>query len=291
MKRLQKPPVGKTKEKKQEPLAEGLQITVATGPNGNRLWRKMSDAEIVGFAQKFMEEEGLNGRRELQNADCGLYNVLRKRKLLGEVGLEKKVESWRDMSNEEIVEFAQKLVEEREIANIADLSKIHPRVHSALRRRGLIRRIKFEEKRRSWKEMSDEEIVEIARKLMEQKGMAERTELSKFDYGLYQVLAKRKLLDDVGFVQKRKKKRSWKNMDDAELVEFAYEFVEKNEICGRKELSNADSGLYEILRIRGLLDQAFGRVDQQRNERARDAVIDALTEFAATDEKPEVGVA
>ena len=52
----------------------------------------------------------------------------------------------------------------------------------------------------------------------------------------------------------------------------------------------ADCGLYGVLRERGLLDCTFARVEQQRNDKARDAVIDALTKFANS-EKPEVGVA
>ncbi len=116
MKRLQKPPVGKTKEKKQEPLAEGLQVTIPTGPKGRRLWRKTSDEEIVQYAKKLMEEKGADGREKLQKADSGLYRVLRKRGLFDKVGFEKKLRSWRGMSDGKLLNLARKKMEKEGIS-------------------------------------------------------------------------------------------------------------------------------------------------------------------------------
>ncbi len=172
----------------------------------------------------------------------------------------------------------------------SELKETDKGVYIVLLRRGLIDNVGFEEKRRSWKEMSNEEIVEIARKLMEQKGMAKRTELSKFDYGLYQVLAKRKLLDEVEFVQKKRTGRPWGGMSNEEVVEFARKFMKEKDITGREELKKADCGLYQVLRKKGLLNHAFANIEKQRTDQARQDVIDALTKFANS-EKPEVGVA
>ena len=79
-------------------------------------------------------------------------------------------------------------------------------------------------------------------------------------------------------------------MSDEEIVEYTSKVIEEKEVSGRNELDTVDSGLYEILRQRGLLDRAFARMEQQRDNSARDAVIDALTKFA-NNEKPEAGVA
>ncbi len=78
-------------------------------------------------------------------------------------------------------------------------------------------------------------------------------------------------------------------MSDEEVVEFAKSVVKEKKITGRDELKKTDSGLYEVLRIRGLLDQVLANIEQQRSDSARDAVIDALTEFANSEK--EVGIA
>ncbi len=289
MRKMQKPPVGKTREKKQEPLAEGLQI-VPTDSAGRRLWKKMNDEQIVEFAKKLMEEKGLTKRKELQKADQGLYFVLRIRGLLGEVGFDDKLRSWKDMSNTEVVEFAQKFMEENGITWRSELKKADCGLYGVLKRRGLLGEVGFEEKKRKeriWTKMDEEEIVEVARRSVKEREITERDELKKTDSGLYEVLRKRGLLDKVGLEER---KRAWNKMSDEEVVEFAQKFMEKKKITGRIGLQKADSGLYEVLRKRGLLDRVFAHIERQRDDNARDAVINALTEFAKS-ENPEVEIA
>jgi len=50
-----------------------------------RSWKKMSDDEIVEFAKRAMEEKEIGSRKELENTDGGLYNVLWRRGLLDSV--------------------------------------------------------------------------------------------------------------------------------------------------------------------------------------------------------------
>ncbi|MFH1684881.1 MAG: hypothetical protein ABH983_01105, partial [Candidatus Micrarchaeota archaeon] len=161
MRKLQRPPVGKPREKKQEPLAEGLQV-IPTDSRGRRLWNKVDDKKIVEFAKRVMKEKAIIGRRELEKADCGLYHILLRRGLIDEVG--------------------------------------------------------FEQKQRSWKDMSDGEVVEFAKIVVKGKEITERNELQKADSGLYRVLWKRGLLDEVGFKKKSKKERHWKDLSDEEIV-------------------------------------------------------------------------
>ncbi len=237
MKRLQKPPVGKTKEKKQEPLAEGLQIAVPTDSAGRRMWSRMSDEEVVEYARKVMKENEISGRTELKETDSGLYKVLRERGLLDEVGFEEK---WR--------------------------------------------------KEMPWKDMSDEEVVGYARKEMEKKKITGRNELQKADMRLYSILRERGLLDEIGFEEKRRKDRPWKDMSDEEIIEYAKKGIGDNGINSRYKLQKDDSGLYGVLKRRGLFGRVFANIEKQKTEKARDDVIDALTKFANS-EKPEVGVA
>ncbi len=230
MKRLQKPPVAEAKTSKKEPLAEGLQV-VPVDSAGRRIWRDISDEKVVDIARKFIEERGITGRRELYEADCGLYEILRKRRLLDEVGFEVKR--------------------------------------------------KNQQKRRPWSRMNDNELVEFARKFIEERGITGRKELYEVDCGLYSTLRIRRLLSRVGFVEKRRKERSWKDMGNGEIIEYAQKVIEEKEIIGRKDLKTVDRGLYQVLCKRGLVDFAFANIEKQRTDDARDAVIDALSAFGS----------
>jgi len=253
-----------------------------------RDWKDMSDGEVVVLTRKLMEEKGISGRHELVKADSGLYNLLRRRRLLDKVGFEKKQRPWKDLSDEEIVRFAWKAMKEKEITGRHELEKADRRLYQVLLKRGLLDRVGFEEKKktRTWKNISDKDIIEFAQKFMEEKGISRRRELRRADSGLYDVLRKRGLLGKVRFDDKL---RPWKGMGDEEVIEFAQEVIVEKEISKRVDLSKADSGLYKILRERGLLDRVFSNIEKQRTDHARDAVIDALTKFS--NEKPEVEVA
>ena len=283
MRKLQKPPVGKTREKKQEPLAEGLQITVPTDPSGRRLWNKMGDEEIVEYARELMEEKGISGRGELNKADSGLYRILRRRKLLDEIGFADKRRSWNGRSDEEVVDFAKKLMGENGISGRKELAEADPPLYTVLRKRGLLDKVGFVEKQRkqrTWKDVSDEEIVEFARKVMEKKEITKRGELISADHGLYEVLRIRGLLDKVGFVEKQRKGRSWKDVSDEEIVEFARKFMRKNDITKRSEVYMTNRKLYSALRKRGLLDKV-GFVEKQRKQRTwKDVSDEEVVEFA-----------
>ncbi len=345
MRKLQKPPITEPKTSKKKPLAEGLQVTVPTDSRGRRLWRKMSDENIVELARRVMKEQGISGKEELQKTDVGLYFILRRRKLVEKVGFETKIRkrrswkdmsdeeiielarrvmkeknisgrgemrgvdgglynilrkrrlldhvrfeekikkgrSWADMDNEEIIELARRVMKEKNISGRGELENADPGVYTVLRTRGLLNKVGFEEKVRSWIGMSDEEIIELIRKNILERGITGRYELAHADRGLYNISKKRGLLDEIGFAQKRRKGRTWKDMSDDEIVEFARKRMEEKGITGRNDLDKADSGVYSILKRRKLLDRVFAQLDQKREESARQDVIDALDAFAAND--------
>ncbi|MBU0533069.1 hypothetical protein KKB44_06270 [Candidatus Micrarchaeota archaeon] len=220
-----------------------------------RSWSVMRDQELVELARKFMEEERICGRKQLSKADIGLYSILIRRKLLNKVEFEGKQRDWKTMSDAELVEFTRKFMEGRKIYERKKLQKLDGGLYEVLRKRGLLDQLEFEEKYRDWKEVSDDGLVKHARKFMEEKGISERTELRKVDLGLYQVLRKRKLLDKIGFEDKRQKHRNWNSMSDEELVAYGKEFMRKRGITGRHELEKADSGLYRVLMIREIMNQ------------------------------------
>ncbi|MBU1682218.1 hypothetical protein KKE38_05360, partial [Candidatus Micrarchaeota archaeon] len=251
-----------------------------------RSWSSISDEEIVGLAKKTMTENDVCARYEFRNVDQGLYDILKTRGLLGKVGFKKKLRPWKDMSDEEIVELARRVMKEQRITGKGELQKKDVGLYYILRRRKLVEKVGFEtkiRKRRSWKDMDNEEIVRFARKVIEEKEISGRSELCKADSGLYLILRKKGLLDEVGFKEMKIEQRSWKETSDEEIVAYAIRFISSKNINGRKDLQKMDKGIYSVLWKRGLLDRAFARVDQKKEEQARDAVIAALDAFAAND--------
>ncbi len=245
-----------------------------------KAWQEMDDQEIIEHARKFMKEKGIKGRRELGNADPGLYAILYRRELLDEIGFTQKKRFWKKTSNEELIELARRVMEEHRITYRSEFSSADPGLYGALRKRGLLGDIEFEEKIRSWKDKTDEELIELTRKIMEEKKITGKTELDRAYHALFNHLKMRGLLDRVGFEQKQ---RSWKHMTDDEIVEYARGVIEENKITVRRKLHSIDGGLSAILQRRGLLNRAFARAEQKKEEQARDAVIGALEAFAAND--------
>ncbi|MBU0533065.1 hypothetical protein KKB44_06250 [Candidatus Micrarchaeota archaeon] len=275
MRQLQKQKIGRdVRAAAKGPLIEGI---VQLDSRGRRKWSPMSDEEIVEYARKFMEEKGISGRTELSMVDRGLHNVLKRRGLLDEVGFEDKRKDWKVMSDEEIVRYAREFMREERIRRKGELYEVDPGLYYVLKKRRLLDEVGFEDKYRDWKEVSDGGLVEYARKFMEEKGISGRKELKRIDSGLYEILRTRKLLDAIEFEERQ---RDWSSMSDEEIVRYAKEFVEEKGISRRKELEKADGGLYDVLRRRRLLDQAFSSIDQSRRKEAILQVVEAMEEFA-----------
>ncbi|MFH0885328.1 MAG: hypothetical protein V1861_06480 [Candidatus Micrarchaeota archaeon] len=162
-----------------------------------RKWAGMDDSELVAHAKKLIEEKGIGGRKELENADLGLYAVLSKRRLLDGLALERKHRDWAGMGNDELVVYAKRYTAEKGIGGRAELVKADSGLYAALRKRELLGEVGFEEKHRDWAGMDREALVAHAKAFITERGIAGRKELEKGDGGLYQTLRNRKLLDAV----------------------------------------------------------------------------------------------
>lgn len=228
----------------------------------------MSDDELVSHAKRFVKENGIRGKSELRKASNGLYEALRKRKLLDKVGFEERQKGWSSFSDTQLVERARRLMEERGIRSRTELQKAASGLYHELRERKLLTKVGFEDKSGRWSKMSDDELVVFARNFMKENGISGRTELKKADNGLYLVLGKRKLLDRVGFEEKH---MNWASMSDDELVAFARNFMKENGIRRKVDLRNAYPGLYDVLERRTLMNEA-GFEEKMRRKRLLDKV-------------------
>ena len=277
----------KTKQKKtartakREPLAEG--IIVPSDELGRRIWSSISSDKLVDYAKKVIEEKGIKNRRGLEKADNGLYKALRRRRLLDKVGLYMK-RPYRfisKMSDEELVEYAKNVIEEKAFRSKRDLAKKDSGLYKALWRRGLLDRLEFEEgrkKMRSWASMTDDEIVEHAKGVIKAKGIKSGGGLCREDSGLWQALRKRNLLDRLEFEVLYRK---WAPMSDDKLVGYARRFLVKKKITNRHGLFMEDPGLYNALRKRKLLNRVFAPLEREREKQSVQDVFDALKDFGS----------
>jgi len=277
MRKMKKPPAEELRKRKEEPLAEGLQGIVPTDSRGRVMWSKITDEEIVEYAREILRENRITGKKDLDKKDPRLYQALYKRGLFDEIGLGNKCRSWTDMSDEEIVELAKRLVASKGMARKKELEREDNGLYQVLYKRGLFDAIRFEEKQRSWDDTDDEEIIRISRKLMEENGITGRKEFQEVDLGLYKVILKRGISGKIGFERKRRERRPWKDVSDEELIEVAEKIMEKEGINSRVELKKADCGVYEALRKRNLL----GEIGFDYKQRSWDGICDEeLLRFA-----------
>jgi hypothetical protein len=94
--------------------------------------------ELVAHAKRFIVEKEVSGRKELKKADSGLYEALRKRKLLDEVGLEYKLRDWTGMWKEDLVDYSKTFIAERGISGREGLKKADAGLYKALWKRRLL---------------------------------------------------------------------------------------------------------------------------------------------------------
>lgn len=165
-----------------------------------RDWTSMSDDGLIAFAKGFISERGITTLTELMKTDSGLSRILGLRKMLGKVGLANylaKPPRWAAMGDVELVSYAKKYVIAGGIGGRKELEEADPRLYGALRRRKLLDAIGLGRKKRDWDSMSDEELVELSRRLMAEHGIESRMRFKETDNGLYQVLKKKRLVDHI----------------------------------------------------------------------------------------------
>lgn len=268
------------KAKGKEPLAKGM---VA---KHFREWKNMGDDELVALAKRFVQENAIRKRTDIQKMDMGLYMVLWRRNLLDHIGVGKRKRrekrDWALMSDQDLVAFAKGFVEKNGISKRADLEETDQGLYQILKKRRLLERVGFRvEKRdlRDWASMDDDELVAFARKVVEEKGICKRNELHMDNNGLYKALWRRKLLDEIGL--EKKETRRWDTMGDEELISIAQKAIVEEGIRSRHGLRKQDNRLFLVLRRRALLGSVFCDIKCSDREEAIQQVMEGLQEFSS----------
>jgi hypothetical protein len=240
---------------------------------GQRSWKENSDEELVSLTQSFVDENAVEGRKGLERADGRLYSVLVRRKLLDKVKFKADERAWSKYSDDELVEYAQRFIEENEIKSRSGLQSADNGLYRTLHRRKLIDWVEFKADERAWHRHSDDGLVEYAQKFVDENGIESRKGLQRAEGGLYWTLIRRELIDKVDF---KGDERAWRRYSDDELVEYAQRFVEEG-IESRKGLERADGRLYSVLVRRKLLDKVKFKADERAWSKYSD---DELVEYA-----------
>ena len=124
--------------------------------------------------------------------------------------------------------------------------------------------------------MSDDEVVDYTRKVIHEKKIRTTMHLKEKDNGLYLILLRRKLLNQVKL---EKIRRNWAKMSDDELIDYTKKFIEDRGIKSKSKLNEADHGLYSILRQKKLLDRVFSDVEKNELRAGIGEIIQALAGF------------
>jgi hypothetical protein len=220
------------------------------GPKRRKGFAGMGDIELVGFARRYVRENGINSRTKLGEAKPGLYEALHKRGLFEQAGLPKcTTRPWAEKSDDEIVAFAQNLVSSEDIHGSKQLRARDSRLYNALWKRGILDRVAYGIVEADLRRKPDSELISRANRLIMEFGIGKRYGLLCRDRSLYEVLKERGLLGSFQFAPAHR----WASLNDEELVSTAKEYVKKHGISSKVELQKKACGLDQALRKRGLL--------------------------------------
>ncbi|MFH0885462.1 MAG: hypothetical protein V1861_07170 [Candidatus Micrarchaeota archaeon] len=231
-----------------------LESIIPLDSHGRRYWKAVDDNTLVSYARWRIDNEKIEGRKELGNIDGGLYNALLRRKLLDETGLGTTLRRWRVVEDDDLLALARKFIAERGVGTRPDLCREDSGLYQKLRRRKLLDKVGLKEKRGHWFRMGNDELVENAKCFIAKRGISGRMELRDAEPNLYLALVKRKRMGAVGLRDKRGETRDWSSMGDEALVAFVKRHIAEKGIEGRAGLKESDGGLYRTLLSRALLD-------------------------------------
>ncbi len=202
----------------------------------NRDWRAISDANLVDLAKAFCKEHKIIKKRQLEMLSNGLYWALIHRTLINQVF---------KYTNTIDYEFDGQIIS-----------------------------IPLDKKRkRSWKKLSDDEIVSFAKLFCKHNRISAKKEIEDKDNGLYLVLLRRKLIAKVFDLKDSKSvvlgnktfvipinangHEDWISINREDILKYARAFCKEHNITKTSELQNKDNGLLIALRRKKLVSSVF----------------------------------
>lgn len=222
---------------------------------------RLDDDELVFRAEVCVRRGGVTGRTHLFGEAASLYRALSRRRLLDRLAFALPADDlWPLFDNEQLVRYAQRLVDKRGIEHEVRLKERVPGLHRALRRRELLDKIVFVQRTGSapnWRQCTDRELVDHCQQFVDDKGLKRRNELRRADMDLYRQMHERKLLERVTFQGRRAPRTNWSRYSDDELVALAQDLINAKEINTWTGLEREVRGLCGVLRSRVLLHKVI----------------------------------
>ena len=212
-------------------------VEVSLTADGKRKWNKLSDNEILQIARQFVKDNNITSRWQIGKKFKGLYEVLYQRNLLDNLKLAKVYRNWASMSDEEIVDYAQKIVD-KGINNRARLAEEDQNLYRILLKKKLIDRLKFivtKKVGRNWVLMSDEQLIIYAQNFVKANKISDTSDFKKQDSGLHEIIRKRGLMKKIK-IRKRKVRGLWSRYTNEELLEESQKFIDEKGINNRHGL-------------------------------------------------------
>lgn len=282
----------------QKITAAAVTKVVATKPEKRPrgLLSGLSDEELAGYAEWVMAQLEIGSKGELQDADEGLYQILKKRErerpgIMANIGFSEKCRDWESIGDDEFVAMVNAFMREKGIRGKEELQKADCGMYCAFLSRekaspGITDRVGFERKLNDWVSLGDDEFVAKVQAFINEKGIGGKKELRRAGCGVYKALLQREkerpgIKGKVGLSAKRKE---WSLFSDDEIVAFVQAYMMKNGIRGRTELKEKNGSAYYAINRRekakpGIMDRVFSEIDESNHGESVEAVVGALESF------------
>lgn len=183
----------------------------------------------------------------------------------------------------ELLLYAHSLIERKGIVKKTELKMADSTLHGVLYKRKLMHKLRFRARRvnRRWAVVGDDALIAKAEKTIKEGDIRSRKGSREKDEGLYRILLARVLLERLGLGWGQ---RDWTKKSDMEIIAEAGKAVEEHGLENPRALQKADKGLYEALRRRGLLTEAFTRIEEKSMEgQVLDQLSDAVEVYLQGD--------
>ena len=159
---------------------------------------------------------------------------------------------WRHLSDKEILNYAEEYIKKNKIESRKNLERRFSGLYQILAKRKLSYGLSIKRKHRNWQSMKNNEVIKYTKKVIEENELKSRNDVKHFDFGLYRILNKRKI---IGFIPP--KLTEWHIMSNEELVKRALSLVKKKSLKRRIDIENESPVLYSYLRKRNLMDRVL----------------------------------
>lgn len=169
---------------------------------------KMSSMRLINYAKKLIGENGIVTIKGMYEAFPALYNHMKKKELIKELGLAKgtgvyaRTDFYPSKTDRELIEHAKGVIHSEGIQTRSDFRKKHGKLHGTLAMRKLLGSVGLKNKRKWNPEKYSLEVIEkllsTAKKTIETEKIESLEEIRAKNLNLYNALGRKNLLDRIG---------------------------------------------------------------------------------------------